>query len=104
MTWGESSLAWSLAALAAARRAIALQVDRPAVGVSAAALAAADQAARAHAHVAQVATGAIPVEAKLAYQRALALEHLGGAAMNDAIIELRASSEASRLAAMLARN
>jgi hypothetical protein len=108
VTWGDGSLVWSLAALAAARYAIALEVDRapaamPPTGLDAT-LAAADRAARAHAHAAQVASGAIPLQAKLAYQRALALEHLGGAAVFDALVELRASSEASRLAVMFARN
>jgi len=68
------------------------------------AIAPAERAARAAAHAARVATGAIPVEARLAYQLARA-EAAGSAADRaDAIAQYRMSSMLSQTAVMLARN
>ena len=67
-------------------------------------LAAAERSARASAHAARVATGAIPVQAKLAYQLA-SVERDGDLGDElDALAEFWASSAFSQTAVMLARN
>jgi hypothetical protein len=67
-------------------------------------LATAARTARAHARAARVATGAIPLQAKLAYQRAT-VEAAGTVADQlDALSELWTASMFSQLAVMLARN
>jgi hypothetical protein len=64
----------------------------------------ADRAARAHARAARVAAGAIPVAARVAYQRAIALRSGDAASRVEALAALWAASAASRLAATLARH
>lgn len=70
----------------------------------AAMLAAAEHAARSHARAARVATGAIPVQARLAYQIALAQQDGPLAAKLDALARFRSVSAWSELAVALARN
>jgi hypothetical protein len=67
-------------------------------------LAAAERNARASAHAAKIATGAIPVQAKLAYQLAIALRDGDLDDKLDALAELWTSSAFSQTAVMLARN
>jgi hypothetical protein len=67
-------------------------------------LAAAERAARAHARAARIATGSIPVQAKLAYQNAT-VDRAGTLGDQlDALSQFWASSAYSQLAVMLARN
>lgn len=67
-------------------------------------LAGAARAARAHARAARIATGAIPMQAKLAYQLATAEATGSVADQLDALAELWTASAFSQLAVMLARN
>jgi hypothetical protein len=67
-------------------------------------LASAARAARAHARAARIATGAIPLQAKLAYQLATAEATGSVADQLDALAELWTASAYSQLAVMLARN
>ncbi len=124
-TWGADSATWSLARLAgsveeynatsavvARDSSLAAHLDddtgQP-VGVGnpaalAAMLTAAERAARQHAHAAQVATGSIPLVAKLRYQHARTLA--GSKDVGDrltALEEYWASSSYSQLAVALAR-
>lgn len=67
-------------------------------------LAVAERAARAAAHAAEVATGAIPVQARLAYQLA-AIDAAGGPGDQlDALAELWTATAVSNTAVMLARS
>jgi len=67
-------------------------------------LASAERNARANAHAARIAAGAIPVQAKLAYQLA-SVERAGDLTDKiDALSEFWASSAFSQTAVMLARN
>ncbi|HET7504509.1 MAG TPA: hypothetical protein VFK02_25985 [Kofleriaceae bacterium] len=67
-------------------------------------LATAERAARASARAARIATGDIPIQARVAYQLALAEATGGPADQLDALAQLWASSAISRTAARLARN
>jgi hypothetical protein len=122
--WGEGSLGAGLLALAAARAAYhsaALVIAKyDALGVHSddsgriasvnhpqafrALLASAERAARAAARSAQVATGAIPVQARLAYQVAV-IEAAGGLDDQlDALAELWTATAFSEAAVSLARS
>jgi hypothetical protein len=123
-TWGEKSVAWNLLALAASEQAYfdaatlvtkhySLGVNNDASGRATSVqhdkaftnmLATAERAARASARAARIATGAIPVQAKLAYQ--LATVHRDGdlADKLDALQGFWTSSAFSQTAVMLARN
>lgn len=124
-SWGADSATWSLARLAgsveeynatsvvvARDSSLAAHLDDDTgepVGVGnpaalAAMLTAAERAARQHAHAAQVATGTIPLVARLRYQhaRALAASKNAGDRLT-ALEEYWASSAYSRLAIALAR-
>ncbi|NVB78868.1 MAG: hypothetical protein HOV81_10770, partial [Kofleriaceae bacterium] len=122
--WGETSLAWSLLALAGSELAyfhateLVAKYDSLGVTISdsgevtaierekafSAMLDNAERNARANARAAQIATGAIPVQAKLAYQLA-AVERDGTVAEKlDALDQLWLSSAISQTAVMLARN
>ncbi len=67
-------------------------------------LANAERAARAHARAARIATGAVPVPAKLAYQLATAVKPATRAERLDALAQLWTASAYSQLAIALARN
>jgi hypothetical protein len=122
--WGEGSLGAGLLALAASRAAYhsaALVIAKyDALGVHSddtgritsvnhpqafrALLASAERTARAAAHSAQVATGAIPVQARLAYQVAV-IEAAGGLDDQlDALAELWSATAFSEAAVSLARS
>ena len=122
--WGESSLAWGLLSLAGSELAyfhsaelvakydslgVTLGEDGQVTGIAhakafATMLAAAERNARANARAAKIATGAIPVQAKLAYQLA-AVERDGTLAEKlDALGQFWTSSAFSQTAVMLARN
>jgi hypothetical protein len=129
-TWGEDSVSASLLALAGhqvAYRSAAILIarldsfavhasgagkidatGRPAPPAQAEALrrllANAERSARAHARAARIATGAIPLQAKLAYQRATS--ELAGSLDDqlDALAELWTASAASLDAVAMARN
>lgn len=118
--WGDGSLATGLLALAGARAAylgaarVIAKYDAPGAHAEPtgagsppqalrALLATSERAARAAARAAEVATGAIPVEARLAYQRAV-VEAAGGAGDPlDALADLWAATAASETAVLLAR-
>jgi hypothetical protein len=123
--WGEDSLAWSLMSLAANELAYyvsaeliakhyALAVradyfsDQGATVEHAKAfahmLASAERAARAHARAARIATGAIPVQARLAYQMATVQRAGDVGDQLDALSSYWMSSAYSQTAVMLARN
>jgi hypothetical protein len=122
--WGETSVPWALLSLAASELAYfqstELVAKHDSLGVTTdetgevtaierekaltAMLAAAERNARANARAAQIATGAVPVQAKLAYQLA-AVEREGTLAERlDALEQLWLSSAISQTAVMLARN
>lgn len=122
-SWGESSLPSAMLALAAGQLAAAhadeliakysasgVQLDGQRLRTIApdrtltAMLAAAERAARSHARAARVATGAIPVQARVAYQIALAEQDGPLAARIDALARFRMVSAWSQLAVALARN
>lgn len=122
--WGESSLAWALLSLAGSELvysdSAALIAKHASLGVAtgdggqvtaiehdkafAALLATAERNARASARAAKIATGAIPVQAKLAYQ--LATVERDGTLDDklDALGQFWTSSAFSQAAVMLARN
>jgi hypothetical protein len=122
--WGEQSLPWSVLQLAgselAYEDAAALIAKYASLGVHTAEdgkidavehdkafiqlLAAAERNARASAHAARIATGAIPVQAKLAYQLATVERDGDLEDRLDALAELWTSSAFSQAAVMLARN
>ncbi len=122
--WGEKSLAWGLMSLAGSELAYhdsaqliakyyslrvrsdrngkveSVEHDKAFVNM----LASAERTARASARAARIATGAIPVQAKLAYQLA-AVERDGDIGERvDALNHFWASSAYSQTAVMLARN
>ncbi|MGE5181398.1 MAG: hypothetical protein ACM31C_05030 [Acidobacteriota bacterium] len=122
--WGAQSLAWSLLSLAGSELAYddaGLLISKHAsLGVKTddggkltglahdealdPMLATAERSARASARAARIATGAIPVPAKLAYQAAM-LERDGDlSAKLDALRQFRTASAMSQIAVMLARN
>jgi uncharacterized protein len=122
--WGEHSLAWGLLSLAGSELAYfdsaQLIAKYYSLGVSTDEnnkvdkleyeeaftnmLASAERNARANAHAARIAAGAIPVQAKLAYQLA-SIERAGDLTDKiDALSEFWASSAFSQTAVMLARN
>lgn len=122
--WGEKSLAWGLASLAGSELAyldsaeliakyyslrvktddsgkiIAIEHDKAFVNM----LAAAERSARASARAARIATGAIPVQAKLAFEVATVERDGTLDERVDALGEFWASSAMSQTAVMLARN
>lgn len=122
-SWGDDAIAGALLALAAAQtahRSAALVLAKyESLGVRTgggrieavnhpaafrAVLAGADRAARAAGHAAQVATGAIPVQARRAYQLA-ALEAAGGVDDQiDALAELWTATAIAETAVTLARD
>jgi hypothetical protein len=122
--WGEQSLPWSLLQLAGSELAYGdaaqLIAKYDALGVHTGAdgkidslahdtafihmLAAAERNARASAHAAKIATGAIPVQAKLAYQLAIVEREGDLEDKLDALAEFWTSSAVSQTAVMLARN
>ncbi len=107
-TWGEASISWTLFTLAAS----ALAYHRTATPVSeqdaplalAAQLTGAERRAREHARAARVATGSIPVQARLHYQLAQAQRGGDVADQREALASYRTASQCSQLAVMLARN
>jgi hypothetical protein len=123
-SWGESSAAWTLLRLAGSELAYADAagliakygslgahvddtgtIDKLAHDQALAhMLAAAERTARASARAARIATGAIPVQAKLAYQLAVAERNGDLADQLDALAEFWAASAFSETAVMLARN
>ncbi|HTR49057.1 MAG TPA: hypothetical protein VMJ10_00040 [Kofleriaceae bacterium] len=122
--WGERSLAWSLYTLAGSELAYydasqliakyyslgvttddqgkvsAIEHDKAFMNM----LAAADKNARASARAARIAAGAIPIQAKLAYQLAMVQKDGDLTEKLDALAELWVSSAMSQSAVMLARN
>ncbi len=122
--WGEQSLAWSLMSLASGELAYddaaQLIARYDSLGVHtddtgkvdkiehdkafAHLLAAAERNARASAHAAKIATGAIPVQAKLAYQLAMVERDGDLGDKLDALGEFWTASAFSQAAVMLARN
>jgi hypothetical protein len=122
--WGEQSLPWSLLQLAGSELAYGdaaqLIAKYAALGVHTGAdgkidsiehatafvhlLAAAERNARANARAAKIATGAIPVQAKLAYQLAMVERDGDLEDRLDALAELWTASAVSQTAVMLARN
>jgi hypothetical protein len=123
--WGEGSLAWSLATLAASELSyfkaslliakhysLGVQND-PTTGLPLAVshdkafihmLASAERKAREHARAAKIATGSIPIQARLAYQNARLLREGDIDDKLRALEALWASSAYSQTATMLARN
>jgi uncharacterized protein len=122
--WGEHSLAWGLMSLAGSQLAYYNSAELIAkyysLGVHTDAnnkvekleyeeaftnmLASAERSARANARAARIAAGAIPIQAKLAYQLAV-VERAGDLTEKvDALGEFWASSAFSQTAVMLARN
>jgi len=124
--WGENSLPWGLMTLAGSQLAYfhaaeliakyySLQADVSTDGSGrvhkveqekafASMLAIAERTARASARAARIATGAIPVQAKLAYQNALVDRDGSLSDKLDALAQFWASSAYSQTAVMLARN
>ena len=122
--WGEHSLAWSLLSLAGSELAYydsaALITKYYSLGVKTDdngkttgleyekafdnMLASAERTARASARAARIATGAIPVQAKLSYQAALVAREGDLDDKLDALAQFWASSAMSQTAVMLARN
>lgn len=123
-TWGETSLAWGLLSLAGGQLAYhdaaqllarydSLRVHTDDTGkidkvehdtAFAQLIAAAERHARASAHAAKIATGTIPVQAKLAYQLAMVERDGDLGDRLDALSELWSASAFSETAVMLARN
>jgi hypothetical protein len=123
-SWGESSAAWTLLQLAGSELAYAdaagliakygslgAHVDDTGTidklahdNALAHMVAAAERTARASARAARIATGAIPVQAKLAYQLAVAERNGDLADQLDALAEFWAASAFSETAVTLARN
>jgi len=112
---GETSLAWNLLLLAGAEGAYADAAQLTAKhysfadairndGALASLLANAERTARSAAHAAEVATGAIPVQAKLAYQLATAQRTGDRADQQDALASYWTATASSQAAVMLARN
>lgn len=106
---GELALSGSAALIATyhAPRAAPKTAQRsvPADGKAlASTLANAERAARAHARAARIATGAVPLQAKLAYQLATAVKPATRAERLDALAQLWTASLYSQLAIALARN
>jgi hypothetical protein len=122
--WGEQSLAWGLASLAGSELAYydsatlitkyySLGVHKDDGGKITSLdsdkafdhmLATAERTARASARAARIATGAIPVQAKLAYQAALVEREGDLSDKLDALAQMWVSSAMSQTAVMLARN
>jgi hypothetical protein len=121
--WGETSLAWNLMSLAANELAYfesaeliakhySLQIRNDFTGKASVEhekafvnmLASAERAARASARAARIATGAIPVQAKLAYQTATVKRDGDVSDKIDALAAYWMSSAYSQTAVMLARN
>jgi hypothetical protein len=122
--WGEKSLAWSLFSLAGSELAYrdsagliakyySLGVKTDDTGTASGVeyekafdnmLATAERNARASARAARIATGAIPVQAKLAYQVAAAEREGDLDEKLDALAELWVATAMSQAAVMLARN
>ena len=122
--WGEQSLPWGLLQLAGSELAYSdaaeLIAKYDSLGVHTGddgkidsvehdtafihLLAAAERNARASAHAAKIATGAIPVQAKLAYQLATVERDGDLEDKLDALAELWTASAISQTAVMLARN
>ncbi|MBX3160355.1 MAG: hypothetical protein KF773_30605 [Deltaproteobacteria bacterium] len=122
--WGEKSVGWNLLALAASEQAYfdaatlvakhySLGVQNDASGRASSLaqdkaftnmLASAERAARASARAARIATGAIPVQARLAYQLANVQREGDLADKLDALQGYWTSSAYSQTAVMLARN
>jgi hypothetical protein len=122
--WGEQSLPWGLLQLAGSElayyNAAELIAKYYSLGVHTGEdgkvdkvehdkafihmLAAAERNARASAHAAKIATGAIPVQAKLAYQLATVERDGDMGDKLDALAEFWAASAFSQTAVMLARN
>ncbi|HSD86022.1 MAG TPA: hypothetical protein VLB44_00855, partial [Kofleriaceae bacterium] len=122
--WGESSLAWGLFSLAGSELAYfhaaeliakyySLEIkkgeDGDITGVEhekafATMLESAERNARANAHAAKIATGNIPVQAKLAYELAMVERDGSTADKLEALSQYWASSAFSQTAVMLARN
>jgi hypothetical protein len=109
-TLGETSLAWNLMLLAGAERAYldAAQLtmkhyafDQNAMPLL---LANAERAARTTARAAQIATGAIPVQARLAFQVASTFHNGDLAEKQEALTSYWAATAYSHAAVMLARN
>ncbi|MGN6109084.1 MAG: S16 family serine protease [Kofleriaceae bacterium] len=122
--WGDGSVAWNLMSLAANQQAYfdaaeliakhySLKIRTDAHGRAthiehdkafSNMLASAERAARASARAAQIATGAIPVQAKLAYQQATAQRSGDLDDQLAALASYWAASAYSQTAVMLARN
>ncbi len=122
--WGQDSLAWALFSLAGGElahlHAATLLAKYDSLGVEldgslearrvahekalAGLLAAAERNARTNAHAARIATGAIPVQARLAYQLGSAEKNGTLADKLDALAQFWSSSAHSQTAVMLARN
>jgi uncharacterized protein len=122
--WGENSLPWGLMSLAGSElayyHAAELIAKHYSLGVKtdsagqvqsiehdkafANMLATAERSARANARAARIASGAIPVQAKLSYQLAMAQRDGTLAEKLDALGQFWASSSYSQTAVMLARN
>jgi uncharacterized protein len=123
--WGEASASWSLLSLAASQLAYlgsaqliakhyALQIHTDHLSgqgatalheqAFASMLETAERAARASARAARIATGAIPVQARLAYQMAGVRRDGDAAARIEALVAYRMSSACSQTSVMLARN
>jgi hypothetical protein len=122
--WGENSLAWNLLSLAGSELAYShsseliarydsLEIKQSSTGevtgvehekAFANLLATAERKARENARAARVATGSVPVQARLAYQLA-SVESKGTVAEKlDALTQFWSSSAFSQTAVMLARN
>ena len=107
---GETSLAWNLMLLAGAERAYLdsaqLTMKHYAFDQNALPhmLANAERAARTSARAAQIATGAIPVQARLAFQVASALHNGDVVEKQEALMSYWSASAYSHAAVMLARN
>lgn len=122
--WGESSLAWGLLSLAGSElayfhsaeliaRYYSLEIKKSSAGhitgvehekAFAYMLASAERNARANARAARIATGNIPVQARLAYELASVEKDGTVAEKLDALAQFWASSAFSQTAVMLARN
>lgn len=112
---GETSLAWNLLLLAGAEAAYAdaaqLTVKHYSFadairheGALASLLVNAERVARASAHAAEIATGAIPVQAKFSYQLATTQRAGDRTDQQDALTSYWAATAYSQAAVMLARN
>ncbi len=112
---GENSLAWNLLQLAGAERSYADAAQLTAKyysfaegnrhdGALASLLDNAERAARSSARAAEIATGAIPVQAKIAYQHATAQRAGDRVDQQDALASYWAATAYSQAAVMMARN